>query len=83
VIEELPLPVFFALLSRLDVLVSGDTGPMHLAAVAGAGIVLLSTKGAPQIFTPLTEKLVNIHDVPFDEIRVDTVVEGVRSLLPE
>jgi ADP-heptose:LPS heptosyltransferase len=83
VIEELPLPVFFALLSRLDVLVSGDTGPMHLAAVAGAGIVLLSTKGAPQIFTPLTQKLVNIHDVPFDEIRVDTVVEGVRSLLPE
>ncbi|HTH51457.1 MAG TPA: glycosyltransferase family 9 protein [Pyrinomonadaceae bacterium] len=83
VVEELPLAIFFALLARLDVFVSGDTGPMHLAAIAGAGVVLLSTKGAPPIFTPLTERLVNINDVPFEDITVDRVVTGIRKLLSE
>jgi len=81
VIEEVPLPVFFAILTKLHVMVSGDTGPMHMAAVAGAGVVLLSTLGAPDIFTPLTENLVNINDLKFEDIGVDRVIAGVNTLL--
>ena len=81
ILEELPLSEFFAVLSLLDVLVSGDTGPMHMGAIAGAGIVLLSTAGAPDIFSPLTDRLVSINDVPFSEITPERVIDAVTGLL--
>lgn len=82
VVPELALDVFVAVLARLDVLVSGDTGPMHLGAAVGADIVLLSQKGAPDIFLPLIEKLVVIDDREFADIDVETVVNSVRKLSP-
>jgi ADP-heptose:LPS heptosyltransferase len=81
VVPEFPVDVFVAVLSHVDVLVSGDTGPMHLGAAAGAGIVLLSQKGAPDIFRPLTERLVVLDERDFDEIDVEIVVDSVRKLL--
>ena len=81
VMDELPLMTFFAMLSRLDVLVSGDTGPMHLGAVAGAGIVLLSQLGSPSYFRPIIEKLRVIEDRPLAEITVDQVEHAVKELL--
>ncbi len=80
VIDELPLDVFFALLSRLDILVTGDTGPMHLAAAAGAGIVMLSQAGAPNIFDPLTERLVVLRESELDALSPEHVVAAVNSL---
>jgi len=81
VMDELPLMTFFAMLSRLDVLVSGDTGPMHLGAVAGAGIVLLSQLGSPSYFRPIIDKLRIIEDRPLAEITVDQVENAVKELL--
>ncbi len=81
VVPELPLDVFVATLANLDVLVSGDTGPMHLGAAAGAGIVLLSQKGAPDIFRPLSDRLVVIDDRELVDIDVKTVVDAVRKLI--
>jgi ADP-heptose:LPS heptosyltransferase len=81
VVPEIPLTTFYALLSQLRVLVSGDTGPMHLAAIAGAGIVLLSEIGSPDIFRPLIEKLVVLEDKPLAEISVDEVAGAVAKLL--
>lgn len=80
VVPELPLDVFVAVLSRLAVLVSGDTGPMHLGAAAGAGIVLLSRKGAPNIFHPLTRRLAVLDHCDLADIRVAEVVNSVRDL---
>lgn len=81
VMVELPLMIFFAMLSRLDVLVSGDTGPMHLGAAAGAGIVLLSQLGSPSYFRPIIDKLRVIEDRPLAEITVSQVENAVRELL--
>lgn len=81
VIRELRIDVFYAMMSRLDVLVSGDTGPMHLAATAGAGVVLLSQIDSPDIFQPLAKKLTVINDRNFDEITVEQVVTVVREML--
>jgi len=39
VLERLPLKRFAALLKRVDVVVGGDTGPVHLAAVVGTATV--------------------------------------------
>jgi ADP-heptose:LPS heptosyltransferase len=81
VLNELPLMTFFAILSRLDVLVSGDTGPMHLGAAAGAGIVLLSQLGSPLYFRPIIDKLRVIEDRPLAEITVSQVENAVKELL--
>jgi ADP-heptose:LPS heptosyltransferase len=78
---EMPLSVFFALLSQLKVLVSGDTGPMHLGAIAGSGIVLLSEIGSPDIFRPLIDKLIVLDDKSLAEITIEGVSEAVLKLL--
>lgn len=81
VVDEMPLRDFLAMLSFLKVLVVGDTGPMHLGAVAGTGIVLLSEIGSPTFFRPLIENLRVIDDRPLAEITVDQVVKAVHELI--
>lgn len=80
-VPEMPLSVFYALLSKIDILVSGDTGPMHLGAIAGAGIVLLSEIGSPNVFRPLIEELVVLDAKPLSKICVDEVAEAIDKLL--
>lgn len=81
VLGEMPLTMFLGALATLDTFVSTDTGPMHLAAVAGASIVLISQKGAPTIFLPLTDDLQIIDSGAVDEIGVDEVYAGVMKSL--
>ena len=81
VVEELPLATFIAMLSFLKVLVTGDTGPMHLGAAVGTGIVLLSEIGSPSIFRPLIDKLCVLDDRPLDQISVEQVERAVTELL--
>lgn len=49
------LPVVAALLARLDVLVTGDTGPMHLAAAVGTPLVALFGPSNPIRYGPLAD----------------------------
>lgn len=49
----LDLPGSAALLERLDVLVTGDTGPMHLAAAMGTPVVALFGPSDPQRYGPV------------------------------
>lgn len=50
-----PLPVraFAALLARCDVLVTGDTGPMHLAAAVGTPTVTMTVDPRSAYYRPL------------------------------
>jgi ADP-heptose:LPS heptosyltransferase len=77
VVDELGLTSFFAALSLLDVLVCGDTGPAHLAALAGVPMVLLAEKHVPTIFFPLTDRLTVLAAATVNEISVDDVYESV------
>jgi lipopolysaccharide heptosyltransferase II len=43
-----------AVLERLDVFVTGDTGPMHLAAAVGTPVVALFGPSVPARYAPLT-----------------------------
>jgi ADP-heptose:LPS heptosyltransferase len=49
----LDLPSLAALLSRLDLFITGDTGPMHLAAAVGAPVVALFGPSNPLRYGPL------------------------------
>ncbi len=47
------LPTLGALLARLDLFITGDTGPMHLAAAVGAPVVALFGPSNPARYGPL------------------------------
>jgi lipopolysaccharide heptosyltransferase II len=50
----LDVPALAALLGRMDLLVTGDTGPMHLAAAMGTPIVALFGPSDPRRYGPNT-----------------------------
>ncbi|MBK8304553.1 MAG: hypothetical protein IPK98_14560 [Chloracidobacterium sp.] len=52
---------------------------MHLGAVAGIGIVLLSELGSPTFFRPLIDNLRVLDDRPLAQITVDQVVKSVSN----
>lgn len=80
VVEEMSLTDLFGFFSLLDIFVGGDTGPMHLAALAGSGVVLLSEEGSAKVYRPLIERLRVIEDRPLPEITVDQVVTAIAEL---
>lgn len=49
---SLSLPETAALMQRLDILITGDTGPMHLAAAMGAPVVALFGPSDPVRYGP-------------------------------
>jgi heptosyltransferase-2/heptosyltransferase-3 len=49
---EVDLLVLAALLQRLDLFVTGDTGPMHLAAAVGTPVVAVFGPSAPARYAP-------------------------------
>lgn len=52
----LDLPVTAAVLSRLTMLITGDTGPMHLAAAVGTPVVALFGPSDPRRYGPLADR---------------------------
>ena len=83
VFDNLTLPQLAAALARVNILVSNDTGPMHLGAVMGAFIVMLSKHGTPDAHIPLTEKLAIVRGATLKEISVDEVFQTTRNVLAE
>ncbi len=81
VIDEVPLLLFFAIVSHLTVFVSGDTGPLHLAAITDANIVLISEIGAATVFTPLTDNLRVLNQCAVSDLGVEDVEKAVLSFL--
>lgn len=71
IVDGLSIPQFIAAAARLDAFVTNDTGPMHLAACAGAPIVLLLDEQAPITYLPLTDEISIIQSGNIAEITVD------------
>lgn len=70
-----------AALSCLDLVVSNDTGPPHLAAVVGTPIVLVIDERAPLRYLPLAEKMEVVRSGAIDRISVDEVYSAVSELM--
>jgi ADP-heptose:LPS heptosyltransferase len=62
---EVELPLLAALLERCDVYITGDTGPMHLAAAVGTPIAAVFGPSMPWRYAPIstTHRIVRI-DLP-------------------
>ena len=81
IFDKLTLAELFAALSLLRVLVSNDTGPMHLAAIAGAAIVLILHESAPVTYLPLTKKLAIVNNAAIEKISVEDVLSATGKFL--
>ena len=81
----LDLPATAALLARLDVLITGDTGPMHLAAAVGTPIVALFGPSDPRRYGPLAAQQrvvrVQLHCSPCGQVRLPP--ERCRGHVPD
>ncbi len=83
IVDKLTLPQFAAALSRVRVLISNDTGAMHLGAIVGASIVLILDKSAPDTYLPLTENLLVVQSGTLAEISVEEVLRATRNFLAD
>ncbi len=81
VIDGLTISQFIAATARLEAFVTNDTGPMHLAACAGAPILLLIDERAPTTYLPLTERIEIVRNQTIDRIVVGDVYDAAKSLL--
>ncbi len=81
VIDDLTLPQFAAALSKLSVLISNDTGAVHIGAMVGTRIVLIMDEAAPRTYLPLTQKLRVVRSAPLDAITIEDVFEATEEIL--
>lgn len=72
---------FAALLERCAVLVTGDTGPMHLAAALGTPTVSVFLRGDHATFAPLGPRHRCLHDEA--GVRPVAVLDAVTDVLQE
>ena len=81
IFDKLTIPELLAAASRLSVLVSNDTGVVHLGAIAGAALVLVMDERGPTAFLPLTEKIRVVRSGTIDKIPVEDVLSAAESFL--
>ena len=81
IVDKLSLLEFVAALSKTSVLVSNDTGAIHLGAIAGTAIVLVMDKRAPTTYLPLTDKICVVNNKVLDEISVEDAFQGAQRFL--
>ncbi|MGI8786199.1 MAG: glycosyltransferase family 9 protein [Pyrinomonadaceae bacterium] len=81
IIDKLSLLEFIAALSKMSVLISNDTGAIHLGAIVGTAIVLVMDKRAPTTYLPLADKICAVNNAAIDEIEVADVLQATREIL--
>jgi ADP-heptose:LPS heptosyltransferase len=81
VLDRLTIPQLAAAQARLAVLVSNDTGPMHIAAAVGTPVVLLLDRRAPESYVPLGNHHRVIYSGTIPEITVEEAYEATRAVL--
>ncbi len=81
IFDGLTIPQFAAALSLAQVLISNDTGAIHIGAVVGISIVLILDKRAPTTYLPPTDKLSVVRSRTLAEIGVEEVYTATRKIL--
>jgi heptosyltransferase I len=76
----LPLPELAALFSQCRILISNDTGPMHLAVAAGVPTLGLFSVARPEHYRPLGQHSRFLRAEPIDAISVDSVYSEFRLM---
>ena len=80
-IEKLDIPQLASALARTSVLVSNDTGPVHIAAAVGTPAVVLVGRDGPNGYEPVGRGHRSIFRAPIESITVAEVYEAARRAL--
>jgi lipopolysaccharide heptosyltransferase II len=70
-----------AVLKLRRVLLTNDTGPMHIASAVGTPVVLLLDKRAPESYLPQGDRHQIVYNNVIEDITVDEVYAATRSIL--
>jgi heptosyltransferase I len=81
VFSNLTIPRLAAIIARARILVSNDTGPMHLGPILGVPTVGIFSVGFPQHFRPLGVNDAYVQGNPIEAVRVEEVIEAVERTL--
>jgi heptosyltransferase I len=81
ILEKLSIPQLAAAQARLAVLVSNDTGPVHIAAAVGTPIVVLIDLPRPHAYVPTGTSQRLIFSESVTSIEVEQVYAATRELL--
>jgi ADP-heptose:LPS heptosyltransferase len=81
ILEKLSIPQLAAALARLAVLVSNDTGPVHIAAAVGTPIVVLIDLPRPHAYVPRGTLQRLLFSESVTSIDVEQVYSATRELL--
>lgn len=81
IIDGLTVPQFVAALTRLSVLISNDTGPVHLAAAVGTPVVVVLDRSAPLQYVPRGPHVRAVNPAPLGDITVEDVHRATQDLL--
>lgn len=81
IFDRLTIPQLASAFARLAVLVSNDTGPMHIATSVGASVVLLLDRRAPNTYLPVEGKHQVVYGHFIDQVPAEEVYGAARELL--
>jgi len=80
VFTDLSMPQLAAVIAGSQLLVSNDTGPMHLGPALGVGTLGLFSVGLPEHFRPIGKHDQFLRGNPIETIRVEEVTETVSEM---
>jgi ADP-heptose:LPS heptosyltransferase len=81
VIERLDIPQLASALARLSLLVSNDTGPVHIAASVGTPVVVLVGRPTRDGYEPVGERHHTIYGRDIESITVEEAYAAARAVL--
>jgi ADP-heptose:LPS heptosyltransferase len=81
VVERVDIPQLASALARLALLVSNDTGPVHIAAAVGTPVVTLVGRPTPDGYEPVGDRHRIIYGRDIDSITVEEVYAAARAVL--
>jgi ADP-heptose:LPS heptosyltransferase len=80
VFTDLSLPQLAALIASSRLLVSNDTGPMHLGPALGVRTIGLFSVGLPEHFRPIGSHDQFLRSIPIESIRVEDVTGKLTEM---
>lgn len=80
VFSQLSVPQLAALIARSRVLVSNDTGPMHLGPAFGIRTLGIFSVGYPEHFRPLGEQSRFLRGNPIQNISTEAVMQQLEEM---
>jgi ADP-heptose:LPS heptosyltransferase len=81
VINGLSVPQFIAAAAEMTIFITNDTGPMHLAALAGSPILLIMDERAPLTYLPLASRIEVVNNADIEAISVADVHTAAKRIL--